>query len=204
MRRTLWKAVVLVLAGAFVPALHATVRSESLEGLRLSIFTEHLLAYARSKLAPGEGGMASINLFLEGTGLEGSDVAILTLVLRQDAEFSRDQLERWQDERQRATRAGRESLFEGVSDAFVLERAEFVGGALGRLLRERQPDPQKAGTILRQILHRWGRAGSVSTASGDGVSYEELERQARQFEAGFEREFGAPLQALVRSLDEKR
>jgi hypothetical protein len=182
-----------------------TVSGESLpEAVRLGISIEHLLAFSKGKLASGEKGMASIKLFLEGTGLERLDAAMLAAAVARDEEFMTAQRARWEEERRRAILTGRQDLFEEASDGFVLERAEFIGGTLGRWLQELDLTPKQAGAVLRNYLHVRGHGGSAFSAGGDGVSYEDFEKEARHFEAGFEREFGAPFRALIRPSKEEQ
>ncbi|HEX5759955.1 MAG TPA: hypothetical protein VF121_12255 [Thermoanaerobaculia bacterium] len=182
-----------------------TVRGESLPAaIQLKIFAEHLLALSRVKLAAGEAGLSSIRLFLQGTGLERLDSRTLAAAVARDDEFMTDQRARWEEERRRAKLAGRDRLFEGVSDGFTMERAEFIGGTLGRWLHEEHLTPKQAGFVLRNVLHLRGPSGSVFSAGGDGPSYEDFEKEARQFETAFERELGTPLPALIQENEEEK
>ncbi len=125
-------------------------------------------------------------LYLQDAGLGDLDPAVVARLPALFGDFTERQQERWQ----LAADGGFYS--EEFAASLLFERAEFLGGLLGRWLSEVQGEGHDVRRFLKKLLQGGGGPGG----SGAG-NYERLEHESEVFEAAFEREFGEPVRALL-------
>lgn len=212
MKRIRWKAVALLALGSLglagpgiarepptaavltvdpQPAARETfeenvvsLRGESLPvGTRLASITEMLVRMIRSK-------DVIVPVILKDTGMADLDPATVEML----AAFYGDFLERQQERAERLFAETKGPFSEEIDDSFVFERAEFLGGILGRWLALVREEGYDAGRLLQYMLER---VSQMDSYSGEAPSYERIEKEGRLFEEAFAQEFGAPLRGLL-------